>query len=118
MKASFAIALLAGLLSTSPTLLGQQAPSGDPVQGRQQFMSFGCWQCHGTTGAGGGWQGPRLAPGPLPFAVFSTLVRTPRAQMPQYASALLTENDMADIYAYLRSIPAGRPASEIDALNR
>ena len=110
--------MLALLLVIPGIATAQTADGGDPAQGRLQYQDFGCWQCHGTTGAGGGWQGPKLAPNPLPFAVFSTLVRTPRAQMPRYAPALLTAQDMANIYAYLQSIPAGRPARDIELLMR
>lgn len=95
---------------------GEEAPSGDVARGELQYRSFGCWQCHGTTGAGGGWQGPKLAPTPLPFVAFATQLRRPRAQMPHYPATLLTERDVADIYAYLRSIPVGRTAGEIDLL--
>ena len=94
------------------------APAGEPGVGRKHYMDFGCWQCHGTTGAGGGWQGPKLAPDLLPYVAFLAQVRKPRAQMPHYAAPLLRDEDVAHIYAYLQSIPRGRPARDIDALNR
>jgi len=109
-------ALIALLLTFCGPTLAEEAPAGEPSQGRRQYLDYGCWQCHGTTGAGGGWKGPRLAPGPLPFVAFSAQLRKPRAQMPAYAAHLLSDQDVADIYAFLRSIPAGRPASQIDAL--
>jgi mono/diheme cytochrome c family protein len=112
-KACAALSILLCALANAQTV-----PSGDAAKGRKQFTDFGCWQCHGTTGAGGGWQGPKLAPGPVAFAAFAYQLRNPRAQMPHYALKLLSDQDVADIYAYLRSIPAGRPASQIDLLKR
>ena len=106
------------LLLLAPVAMADDAPTGDAHRGNDLYRSVGCWQCHGTTGAGGGWQGPRLAPAPLPFVAFANQLRKPRAQMPHYPARLLTDQDVADIYAYVRSIPAGRPASQIDVLKR
>jgi mono/diheme cytochrome c family protein len=99
-------------------VVAQEAPRGDAEAGRGQYMEFGCWQCHGTTGAGAGWQGPRLAPNPMPFVAFAAQVRKPRGQMPHYADPLLTDEDIVHIYAFLRSIPVGPAARDIDALKR
>jgi mono/diheme cytochrome c family protein len=92
--------------------------AADAAHGRQIYQAFGCWQCHGTTGAGGGWQGPRLAPGPIPLAGVLIQLRTPRGTMPAYPARLLSDRDVADLYAYLLSIPHGRRADEIELLSR
>jgi len=98
------------------TASAQEAPNGDVERGREAYADYGCWQCHGTTGAGGGWQGPKIAPTPIPYAAFAYQIRTPRAIMPHYAAQLLSDAQVADIYAYLRSIPVGRSAEEIELL--
>jgi mono/diheme cytochrome c family protein len=107
-----------GLLTLAIAAHGQDAPPGDATKGRKQYMDFGCSQCHGTTGAGGGWQGPKIAPNPMAYAAFAYQLRTPRAQMPHYPQRLLSDQDVADIYAYMKSIPAGKPASQIELLKR
>jgi mono/diheme cytochrome c family protein len=38
--------------------------------------------------------------------------------MPVYTPAILTDAQIAAIVAYLQSIPSGRPAEDIPALNR
>jgi mono/diheme cytochrome c family protein len=106
------------LLMVGGILRAQEVPSGDAVQGKKQYMDFGCWQCHGTTGAGGGWQGPKLAPRPMPFAAFLFQLRTPRAQMPHYSVKALSDKEVAGIYAYLLAVPVGPPASQIELLKR
>jgi mono/diheme cytochrome c family protein len=38
--------------------------------------------------------------------------------MPVFSEAVLKDAEVADIYAYLQSIPAGRSARDIELLNR
>jgi mono/diheme cytochrome c family protein len=83
---------------------GQAAQAGDAGKGRQTFASVGCFECHGYLGQGGSG-GPKLGPGPLPFAAFLQYLRTPANQMPPYTAKVLPEADVADIYAFLESIP-------------
>jgi|KBSMisStaDraftv2_1062788.scaffolds.fasta_scaffold241561_2 mono/diheme cytochrome c family protein len=91
---------------------------GDPANGKRVFFADGCFYCHGTTGAGGGNAGPRLAPDPLPLDVVRTKVRTVSGRMPVYSPAVLQDSEIKDIVAYLQSIPAGKPAKDIPLLNR
>jgi ubiquinol-cytochrome c reductase cytochrome c subunit len=103
-----------GLSSTSAH--AQSAPVGDAARGQRIYASHGCYQCHGTVGQGSN-AGSRLAPDPLPFQAFSILVRQPRARMPPYSARLLSEQDLADIHAYLLTIPKARTVAEIPLLS-
>jgi mono/diheme cytochrome c family protein len=85
--------------------------------GKRVFMRVGCWQCHGTVGQGG-VTGPKLAPNPLPFDALSAFVRSTNRAMPPYREQVLSDNDLADIYAYLRSIPKGPDPVNIPLLNQ
>ncbi len=87
---------------------------GNAAHGKQLYMDTGCYQCHGTRGAGGA--GPRLAPTPLPIAAFQIQLRHPRVRMPIYTGVVMPDADVADIYAYLLSIPKAKTASEIPML--
>ena len=91
--------------------------SGDTTNGKRLFLTVGCYECHGTTGASGGFAGPKLAPNPLPFAAVKAKLRTLSGRMPVYSEAVLKDSEIADIYAYLQSIPGGKSAREIDLLN-
>ena len=71
---------------------------------KRAFMKAGCWQCHGTVGQGA-VTGPRLAPDPMPYETFAAFVRTSSRAMPPYREKVLSEADLADIYAYLQSVP-------------
>jgi mono/diheme cytochrome c family protein len=90
---------------------------GNVVRGKQLYLATGCYQCHGTRGEGGGNAGPRLAPGPMPFEGLVLQLRRPRARMPVYTDVVMPDRDVADIYAYLQSVPKGKTAAEIPMLN-
>jgi len=91
------------------------AQQGDAARGKALFVQEGCYACHGTAGHGEPY-GPRLAPGPLPFNVVLGQLRQPRSVMPRYDARFLSDQDAADIYAYLASVPAGPKASDIPLL--
>jgi mono/diheme cytochrome c family protein len=94
----------------------QSAPAGDASRGRAAFFAHGCDECHGALGQGNPRDGVRLAPHPVPFSAFIAQLRKPRAAMPPYDATILNDRDAGDIYAFLSSIPAGKPASAIPIL--
>jgi ubiquinol-cytochrome c reductase cytochrome c subunit len=75
--------------------------------GKAAYIQHGCWQCHGTLGQGSiaTSGGKRLAPNPLPWESFAAFVRLTKGTMPPYSEKILSDGDLADIYAYLQSIP-------------
>src|SRR5262249_12025386 len=85
--------------------------------GKAAFLRHGCWQCHGYQGQGG-IAGLRLAPNPIPFETLSNFVRTTNRAMPPFSKAILSDEDLADIYASLQSIPKGPDPSSIPLLNQ
>jgi mono/diheme cytochrome c family protein len=95
----------------------ESPPTGDAANGKKLFMTVGCYQCHGTTGAGGGIAGPKLTPNPLPFIAVKVKLRTASGRMPVFSEAVLKDSDITDIYAYLQSIPSGPNARDIAILN-
>ena len=101
-------ALAAGIV------LSGTAMAASAEKGKVEFMKHGCWQCHGEVGQGG--VGPKLAPDPIPYDTLSTFVRTTDRNMPPFREAILSNEDLADIYAYLQSIPKGPDAKSIPLL--
>jgi len=87
------------------------APEGDIEQGKELFMTIGCYACHGIEGQGG-FGGPKLGPDPMAFPAFVRYVRAPGGSMPPYTETLLPdEQNLADIHAYLRARPGPAPLS-------
>ena len=107
----------------SVLLLAVMGPSvglaASAEQGKKAFIQHGCWQCHGTMGQGSIMtsSGKRLAPDPLPWEAFYGFVRSTNRSMPPYSETILSDGDLADIYAYLQSIPKPPSTASIPLLN-
>lgn len=114
MKFSFLGAV--ALAATAANLLSTGAVAGDAAKGKLTFVKNGCFQCHGFVGQGGA--GAKLAPKPMPEEAFVNFVRTTNRQMPPYSEQILSNEDLADIYAYLQSIPAGPDPKSIQLLSQ
>jgi len=92
------------------------APAGDAKNGKKLFAADGCYQCHGYEAQGAAPTGPRLGPKPVAYAQFQKYVRQPTGQMPPYTVRSIPDKDLADIYAFLQSLPAPPAAESIPAL--
>lgn len=100
----------------APAGAAAQAPPGNAENGKKIYSSYGCYQCHGYAAQGGA--GARLAPRPIAFATFSRYVRRPTGQMPPYTAKVVSDQELADIYAFLVTIPAPPAANTIPILAR
>ena len=114
---------LAAALFALPIARAQQAsdapPAGNAENGKKLFMSDGCYECHGRQGQGAAQTGAaRIGPPQLSFEGFQSYVRKPAIQMPPYTSKALPDQDLADIYAYLKSIPMPPKGKDIPLLNK
>jgi ubiquinol-cytochrome c reductase cytochrome c subunit len=109
------IALAAALFSALSLLA--QAPEGDAAKGKQLFMRDGCYQCHGLQ-AQGGAAGARLAPRPIPLKALIAYVRHPTGQMPPVTAKVVSDAELGDIYAFLKTIPEPKPVKDIPLLNQ
>src|SRR6266550_5589110 len=81
-----------------------KAPAGNVETGKKIFVTYGCYQCHNYAAHGGG-AGPRLAPKPIAFQAFTRQVRKPANEMPPYTAKVVSDKELADIYAFLLTIP-------------
>jgi ubiquinol-cytochrome c reductase cytochrome c subunit len=113
--AATTVVSLAQAQAPAPAAPAAPAPAGNVDTGKKLYASYGCYQCHGYEGQGGA-AGPRLASRPLPYAGFLRYVRQPTNQMPPYTERLVSDADLAHIYAYLQSRPAPPPVQSIPLL--
>ena len=94
-----------------------QAPAGDAARGKALYMKNMCYTCHGSVGQGGDrGSGPRIAYDVWPWEAFSQQVRRPREGMPRYPKEHVSDQDLADIYAYVSSFKKGPKAADIPLL--
>lgn len=102
-----------GLIAQAPaapaTTAPLAAPTGDATRGKVLFeQTLRCYACHGFDGQTGS---PRLVPMARSEEVFLAYVKKPATQgMPSFRDA--ADRDLADVYAYIRSIPRAAPAAE------
>jgi mono/diheme cytochrome c family protein len=106
----------AGLTLAVGSACAQQAPAGNVANGKTLYSQVGCYQCHGLAGQGAQATGPRVSRTEFPFESFLNQLRQPANQMPPYEAAVLSDQDAADIYAYLRQMPAPRDPNSIPLL--
>jgi len=98
---------------------GAQQAAGDAARGKQLYTTIGCSYCHGTAGQGGGGRtgGLRLAQMGIAYPAFLNQLRQPQDEMPPYVASVLPDKDVADIYAFVSSLPPPPDAKSIPILN-
>jgi mono/diheme cytochrome c family protein len=115
--------VFAALLLGFPMARAQQSsgapPTGNAQNGKKLFIGDGCYECHGQQGQGSTQTGAaRVGPPQLSFEGFQNYVRKPTNEMPPYTSKALPDQDLADIYAFLKSIPMPPKGKDIPLLNK
>jgi ubiquinol-cytochrome c reductase cytochrome c subunit len=111
------LALIALTLTTASASAQQASePSGNVAHGKTLYQETGCYQCHGLAGQGAPMTGPRVSRTEFQFDGFLNQLRHPANQMPPYQAAVLSDQDAADIYAYLRQMPAPPDPNSISLL--
>lgn len=85
------------------------APTGNAQRGKAIFdTKLRCFACHGYDGQTGS---PRLVPMARAEDIFLAYVRKPATQgMPSMAG--VPEQELRDVYAYIRSIPQAAPSPD------
>ena len=85
---------------------------GNTENGEQLFTEYTCAGCHGYTGETG--LGTRLNPPRMRQARFIQYLRNPTdpERMPPYQEPEVSNQNLADIYAFLESLPSQSPAIE------
>lgn len=106
-------------LVVAACVLGSAAAQAASAEnGRKAFVKNGCWQCHGFEGQGSlvTSNGAVVARTELPFEAFEGFVRGTNRAMPPYREAILPSADLADIYAFLQSVPKPKDVKDIPLL--
>jgi mono/diheme cytochrome c family protein len=109
--------IYAFLKSVAPPPSAGESLTGNGDNGKKLFLAYGCFECHGRQGAGAS-TGPRIGPPAISFAAVLRYVRAPSGQVPPYTTKVVSDQELADIYTYLKSLPPPSPAADIPLLNQ
>ena len=100
--------------ATSTAAAGAAAnTAGDAAKGKAVFASASCAGCHGANGGGGIGPNLGMANGPKSWTLdqFHTALRSGnspvgmlKAPMPQFSPAQVSDDDVANIYAYIKTL--------------
>ena len=115
------LALTLAAMACGPMAFAQD-PAGDAARGKDLYgKKYMCYTCHGWDGHGG--SGAVLSGLKMNQAGFMAYVRkggagTPGVggRMPAYTAKTVPDQDLADIYAYIKTLPVSKPAKDIPAL--
>jgi len=95
------------------------ASSGNAQNGKKIYVSDGCYGCHGGEGQGAtSTGGTRIGPPQIPVEAFMSYVRHPANRMPPYTSKAMPDQDLVDVYAFLKTIPLPPKGKDIPLLNQ
>src|SRR5262245_34411632 len=113
-----------GSAPQQPASAPERGPQGSALQvsndpavnaGAALYKKNGCYECHVNDGQGGP-QGPRLGPNPIPLPRFVAYVRNPAGDMPPFTAKVISDDDLAKIYAFLQSRPLPPQVKDIPLL--
>src|SRR6266536_4615690 len=97
-----AMSVIGVCLSAVAAAQTQPTSSGNLQAGKDLYLRYSCYACHGYDGHGGA--GARLVPMRMNLPGFTAYVRNPR-QMPPYTAQVLADTQLADVWAYIKSLP-------------
>jgi mono/diheme cytochrome c family protein len=106
-------------LGSGPTL-SQIAATGDAAKGKQAYLDHDCYSCHGRVGEGGAFMylAPPLAGLNWPAVALQWFLRAAPNDMPSFAPTSLADDDIANIGAFLRSLPGRSDPKDFPLLNQ
>ena len=112
----FSVAAVTALCASAIAGLAwaQEAPRGDDANGKRLYLAT-CFACHGRSGQGGAMNGPApiLAKTAMPFDGFKAQLRQPINEMPAYSEAVMSDQQIADVYAFLQTLPGPLPTKDM-----
>jgi len=105
---------ITGVNAQAPGATSQRtSATGNAKNGRELYLKYSCYACHGYSGQNG--PGTRLVPARMTVPGFTAYVRNPR-QMPPYTAKVVPDAELADIWAYLQTLPRSSSPKDIPLL--
>lgn len=113
---------LVGIALLASSIISAQTPApsaltGNAENGKKLYVTYACWSCHGSNGRAGG-AAPAITPSTRSAEDLIKYVRKPRGAMPPYTSKSISDRELADIAAFLKTIPKDPDPKTIPLLNQ
>ena len=100
------VAVVVGALGLLPALVAPAAAQ-DAMRGADLYARLDCAECHAVNATGD--FGPQLAGTGLSLEAVTRQLRAPSGLMPTFGADRLGDEEIADIYAWLQTLPPERP---------
>jgi mono/diheme cytochrome c family protein len=108
-----------GAKSDTSAKPAEASSTGNVDNGKKLFMANGCFECHGTVGQGStSTGGVRIGPPAISLDGMIQYLRHPSGQMPPYTDKVISDQNLTDIYAYLKAQPKPQSGKSIPLLNQ
>ena len=111
------VAASAALVAGEVIAAGQEPAAGNVENGKRLFEKQNCYYCHGTVGQGGR-DGARIAATAMTARQLIRYVRQPAGSMPAFTEKLISDQELTDIRAYLKSLPEAKAPKDVPLLDR
>ena len=96
-------------------MLAGSASAQDAKNGKVLYTTkYRCYSCHGYSGQNG--PGARLVPMKMTQEAFTAHVRNPITMQP-YTAKVMSDAELADVYAYIKTLPDSPAAKSIPLLS-
>ncbi|MSO20026.1 MAG: cytochrome c [Acidobacteria bacterium] len=112
------LAIPSATVQAQQPTLAQASPSTETIaKGKQNFVTYACFACHGYSGQGAE-TGPRIDTSRRTLSAFVSYVRKPGRAMPPFRTqSQISDSALAEIYAFLKSVPPPPDPNSIPLLN-
>src|SRR6266850_7088713 len=105
------------LVPVAATSQGNAASAGNVNNGKELYLKYSCYACHGYTAQTG--NGARLVSTKLNQQGFTNYIRNPRTNgMPTYTTKVVPDQQAADLFAYIKTFKEPPAAKDIPLLNQ
>jgi mono/diheme cytochrome c family protein len=111
------VVVTAVLVPVAATSQGNAASAGNVNNGKELYLKYSCYACHGYTAQTG--NGARLVSTKFNQQGFMNYIRNPRTNgMPTYTAKVVPDQQAADLFAYIKTFKEPPAAKDIPLLNQ
>ena len=114
----YALLIASGVIACAAGSASAQQPSA--AKGKEKSLAVGCFTCHGRAGQGGAlnYIAPPLVGLNMNAEALAAFLRNTPGDMPPYAEAVLSNADVADVLAFIQSLPGRKDPKDFPLIQQ